>query len=468
MVSLLHCTFKKYGRLMRRALLFIVIAAGLWACNGSRALTKKGGQLQQAGMYSDAAMFYYNALLKNQANVDARIGLTQTAQKVLNDKLSDFSKAHALGEVKTAVYAYRDAARYREKVEKLGIKLSAPGYFEKDYEEVKSRYVRQLYDRGNALMGEKNFAEAQAVFSELLQLDPEYKDAGNLQSISQNEPVYIEATALFDSKQWRKAYYTFDQIYRNNPGYKDVAILRNECLENGQYPIALMPFNNETRYRDIEKQFRAFTLTALSRVDDPFLKIVERDNMDEILREQRLNLSGVINQQSAAAAGNLLGAKAILYGSVLGFTTHPGKMRVEEKKAFEGYRVKLKNEAEGVYYYETRYKPVTYHEYYNLNEVKVSFQYKLVSLETGAILKSEIINKTLDSDVYYGTYDGEITALYPADGTNVLTSNRARNQLVSLMRASRDLKSIDELSSEAFRAVAGVITTDLLNEIRTQ
>src|SRR5690606_38559003 len=126
-------------------------------------------------------------------------------------------------------------------------------------------------------------------------LEPNYKDANELKNVSQNEPVYLVATDLFDRQQYRKAYYEFDAIDARDPNYKDVSILRSESLDKGQYPVAIVPFDNASGKRDIEKRVQAFVLTDLASINDPFLKIIERENMDLILREQRLSLSGVVN-----------------------------------------------------------------------------------------------------------------------------------------------------------------------------
>src|SRR5690554_1092437 len=72
------------------ALLWLMILAlGLTTagCTGSKSLAKKGAKLEEAGLYDNAALFYYNSLLRNSNNVDARIGLARTGQRVVNDKL---------------------------------------------------------------------------------------------------------------------------------------------------------------------------------------------------------------------------------------------------------------------------------------------------------------------------------------------------------------------------------------------
>lgn len=443
----------------------LLVGISLSACNGSKGLAKKGAQLQQAGLYSDAADFFYNSLLKNNKNVDARIGLSSAGQQVLNDKLSEFSRAKAVGDNKKAVYTYLDATAYREKVQRLGISLTAPDYFVSDFNESKSAYLKTLYNRGNDLMAEKSFDEASAVFNELTRLEPNYKDVNELKSVSQNEPIYLAATSLFDRNEYRKAYYEFDAIYKSDANYKDVAILRSECLDKGQYPVAVVPFENTTRVRGIETKVQAFVLTDLSAIRDPFLKIIERDNMDVILREQRLNLSGMVNEQTAAEVGNLLGAKAILTGTVLSYYSKPGKFTAREIDAYESYQVKRYNKAEDRNYYETKYKSVKYTEYFNTNEVSISFQYKAISLETGEVLFSKVVNKNLDSQVYYAVYPGEITNLYPSGKDGIITATRERNQLINLMRAPREIKSVDQLSNEAYTSVAKALSKDIINQI---
>jgi len=444
-----------------KACLALVVVAGVQACNSSKSLSKKGAQLEEAGLYNDAALFYYNALLKNSSNIDARIGLSKAGQRVLNDKIDDFTKARAMEEYRDAVYAYKDAMDYRTKVEKLGIKLEAPSYLADDYEEAKRILIKGLYDEGNKHLVNKEFDKANKIFEEIHRLDPDYKDIDNLKDVSRNEPIYIAAVDHFDQGRYRKAYYEFEKIYKVNPSYKDIGILREECLDKGKYPVAIAPFENSSGKKGIEKKIQAFVITELSGLNDPFLRIVERDNMEMVMEEQRLSLSGIVDESTAAEVGNILGAKAILTGKVLTYSANEGKLQSSRKKAFEGYQVKLYNKLEDKVYYETRYKPVSYTEYYNLNEVDLTFQFKAVSLETGEILFSDVVQKKENSEVHYASYDGEATNLYPSKDNRVVTSSRDRRQLVNLVRSNREIKTVTELSNDAYREAAQEVASDL-------
>ena len=94
-------------------------------------------------------------------------------------------------------------------------------------------------------------------------------------------------------------------MYRVDPNYKDAAILREECLDLGKFPVAISKFENATKFSQVDERLSAFIVTDLSSINDPFLRIVERDNLELILKEQRMSLSGIVDQHAAVEVGNL-------------------------------------------------------------------------------------------------------------------------------------------------------------------
>ncbi|MBK7296277.1 MAG: hypothetical protein IPI91_06270 [Flavobacteriales bacterium] len=213
---------------------------------------------------------------------------------------------------------------------------------------------------------------------------------------------------------------------------------------------------------------QAYAMTALTETKDPFLKIVDRENMERILEEQRLGLSGVVDEQTAVRVGNLMGAKAVLMGEIVDYREETGKTRSSTKDGFASYQVTRVN-AEGQKYLETKYKPVNYTEYQQTNKVVLSFSYRLVSLETGEVLVSKIVDRTVNDDLYYATYDGDKNTLFPKANGNVDLGNGARNQLRSLLSAKRDIIPVSTLSTNAIReatnAMAITVIQDLNNKL---
>lgn len=453
---------KSGAAVLRHLIFLLVVAMGAAACSGSKALTKRGAQMEDAGLYEEAANFYFNALLRNNSNVEARIGLTNTSKRVLNDRLDKFSRHRAMEEHQEAYSAFQQAVDYKERMDRLGIGLEIPNHYAEDFETSKDILVRDLYKQGNDLMAEKKFDDAKLIFKQIQKMEPGYKDVENLKGVARNEPLYQRATTYFDEGRYRQAFFELDEIYAHDPDYRDVAILREECLNLGRYPIALSPFENASGAKEVEKRVYAYFVTALSQIDDPFLRVVERGNMETILDEQRLSLSGVVDQNTATQVGNLLGAKALLSATVLTYSSRPGRLSVTSKDGFESYSVKLYNASTEKHYYETRYKPVKYNEYYQRNEVRVSVQYKAISLESGELLFSRIVDRTAEDQMYYAAYDGEVNRLLPAGPSGVLTSNRERNQLQNLIRAPRTIKSVDDLTNNAFNSLTTELQKDLL------
>ena len=447
--------------------LSILMALGTAGCTGSKSLAKKGAQLEQAGLYDNAAMYYYNSLLRNTNNVDARIGLSRTGQRVGNDKLAAFSKAGTLENPKEAVYAYRDMEAYRTKLSKVGINTEVPSYFPEDYQAMESIYLEGLYEKGNELLANRNFDEAHRVFTEMENLNPGYRDIHTLRNISANEPIYAAAVIDFDAGRYRKAYQGFNQVFQSDANYKEVSVLRGECLDLGKFPIVLAPFENSTKNIDVERRLHAFVLTQLSTLDDPFVKVVDREDINRVLAEQRLSLSGLTEASAARQAGNLLNAKAILTGSVLNYQADEGAWKKTTQRGYVRHSIKTVDKKTGTTTVESKFEPTSYNRYSNSTTVTLEFQYKMISTETGEVLFSGIFERSFADHADYAVYSGEITELYPAGKDGPQTDSNSKRALMNLLRADRTVKTTDQLSKEAYYYAASQLSGELQNHLAT-
>ena len=299
------------------SLLFAVAAlVVLTGCSGSNAFTKKGQKLEAAGLQQEAAGNYFIALQKNRSNLEAQIGMKKTGQVVLNDKLNDFAQKKSFGNKKDAVQSFQAANSYFNKVKGLGVTLSMPEFYLADYEDVKDEYLHDLYDEGTTLLAAENFKEAEKVFAEISKLDPSFKDASSLGDIAYLEPLYSDGVAARSAQQWRTAYNKFSKVVEKQSHYKDATTLREKCIEDGRYSMAVLEFENATNRTGMATKVQAYALDAMTGIDDPFLKIVDRANLQTIVDEQQLGLSGIIDEQTAVSVGELIGAKAIITGSL--------------------------------------------------------------------------------------------------------------------------------------------------------
>jgi outer membrane protein assembly factor BamD (BamD/ComL family) len=442
------------------------------ACSGSKSYSKKAAKLDGSGLYVEAADMYLQSAVRNAKNIDAKIGLKKTGQMVLNDKLSAFFKAFSLGEDKAAaVDAYLDAESYQERVQRAGVTLEIPDSYTTDFKQVKGEYLVQLYTQGHELLEKKDYQAAEAAFAKIGKLEPGYKDAGSLQDIAYLEPLYLSGKAALEAGQYRKAYTDLNRVMERNAMYKDASALRQQCVDKGRYAIAVLPFNVAGNQMQTAQAatLQAYVTAALTDINDPFIRVVDRDNIQKILDEQRLGMSGVVDESTAVSAGKLMGAQAVIMGTVMSYQEVPGNTLKSTKEGYESYQVKELNSETNQYVYVTRYKPVKYTEFYKENKAMVSFSFKLVSLETGQVLLSKVVEREADDHAWYASYTGNAKALYPKQNGAVDTRSSARRDLTSLLSAPREVKSTSVLGNELLRstsaAAAGTIQQELASKL---
>jgi curli biogenesis system outer membrane secretion channel CsgG len=347
----------------------------------------------------------------------------------------------------------------------LGVVLDIPDHYRTDFERVKGEHLVDLYDQGQALMARQDFRAAEQVFAQIAKLEPNYKDASSLQAVAYLEPLYRAGAADLQAGRFRKAYEELGRVVEKDPAYKDASALRQEALTKGQYTVAVLPFTSNNKRTDITARVQAMAMTALVETRDPFLKVVDRENIDRILEEQRLGLSGVVDEQTAVRVGNLIGAQAVLMGNVIDLREEAGQLRRSTKDGFESYRVQQLNKETGEKYFVTKYKPARYSEYFQENKVSLSFSYRLVSLETGEVLASQLLERSTEDHMYYASYEGNAQQLLPARNGQVDLADRARRDLRELLAAPREMKSIATLSADLVRTAASVMATDIQSEL---
>lgn len=434
-----------------------VLLALLMACGGSRSLSRKGEKLHEAGLYQESARLHYEALLKNQRNIDAQIGLKKTGQMVLDDELEAFFKATSMRERETAVNSYLQAQAYYDRVKAVGVTLNIPAHYQTDFEKVKGEYLEVLYESGTEQLDNEDFGEAERTLQRIVDLEPDYEEARQLRDMAYMEPLYREALLAQESEHYRLAYNKLMAIKERDPLYKDVETLRKQVLDDGAFAVAVLPFENTVKQK-VAPKVVAHVTNALANLDDPFLKIVDRENIERILEEQRLGLSGMIDEETAVDVGELIGAQAVLLGTVVEYRELPGRLTQSTKEGYESYQVRKLDE-EGKYYYQTRYKKVNYKEYFQENKVFLTVSYRLVSLKTGEVLSSEMIEEVRKDDVYYANYSGNKSKLYPSREGKVYTGGR--NSLRALLNANRKLLSVSELSNQAFKSTGNRVANGI-------
>jgi hypothetical protein len=408
---------------------------------------KDGINYQSSGLHEEAVKAYKASLSKKFDNSDSRIGLNESGQYVLNKLLDEFNRNAMLKRNKEAVYAFKDAEAFKDELKKYNVELRIADNYYQSYITSEETYLSARYDEGLELLENDHFEESKRIFDEILTIHPGYKDVEDLKGTSVLEPKYRRGLELEAEKDYRQAYFLFDEVTRKR-SYKDAAIRKANCLEKGRFVLAILPFEDKAGSSSARAKIQAYTLDALTSLNNPFLRVVDRQNIDQVLTEQDFSLSGVIDDASAIEAGNIIGAQAILVGELLEYKEVVGQMRREQLNGFESYDIKVKGE-DGSESTVTRYKPVVYNRYYDSNSVQMSVHVKMISLETAEVLFSEVMEKNTSDEVEFVSYNGNASRLFPRNDGKPDLSRSAVNQLRTLMNGRTELSSTTEIANNA-------------------
>ncbi|HKL37960.1 MAG TPA: hypothetical protein VJ876_03635, partial [Bacteroidales bacterium] len=173
---------------MQKYLLLIAIVLVTVSC-ASKRYAKKAEEFEKAGLYQDAAEYYYKSVSKNDKNVEAKLGLRRNGQKVLEEKLSAFHTAHKNSNHKEAVHAFLKAERYHDRMKGVGVDLPISQKHQNYYEESEKIYLQEQYAGGVDELERDNYDKAFQIFDEIRSIDPSYKDVEQKSTVARYQPL---------------------------------------------------------------------------------------------------------------------------------------------------------------------------------------------------------------------------------------------------------------------------------------
>ncbi|MGB0390042.1 MAG: CsgG/HfaB family protein [Salibacteraceae bacterium] len=401
--------------ILRSSNLFLIVFVSLLlasSCNSSKSYYKKGSQLIIAGLSEEAAEYYLLALKKNSNNIDARIALKKSGQDLLEEKLQSFYKLYTAEDYIGATKKYIEAVDYQNLVSPY-VKLEIPPYYIDYFNESKVVFLDENYNKAKQLIEENKFEAANARIVEIESVDPNYKDVASLKNYSNVEPIYLEALKFFEAENYHKSYDLFVRVIKMNGNYKQAPYYRDESLVNGRLTIAILPFEDESKTSYMSASLKRLILQGGSSKKDPFLVYIDRENMDALLNEQKLGLTGVIDENTAAETGKLLGAKFLIKGRIINYNHIYEPLQTRVETAYEERTVRKYNSVQGYYYNQKTYVKTNY----KLNTIKRTVECKielsLISTETGEVVLSQSYSQKKDDNLQFGEYSKDAKNLYP-------------------------------------------------------
>jgi len=434
----------------------ILMAAGC----ASKRYTKKATKFEDAGLYEDAAEYYYEAIKRKDSNIDAKLGLRKNGQLVLDNKLTYFNNEYKQADYKDAVYAYRDADNYYNKVRAVGVNLDFPEINKTYYSEAKEEYLEVRYTEGLENLNREDFNSARVVFEEIIDIDNNYKDAGEKFIFAKYEPLYREGLQFLEMELYRRAYYIFDEILTGAGQYKQVISLKEEALDKGTITILVLEFTyTNHNERTVANAVNSIVKGSLSSSENPFIKIVDPASLSIVIYE---------NEELNMEAASLAGIKAVLSCKILDIASIPGELKKTRKKGYIKEVVKMQNEA-GEEYEKVTYHKTKYNEYEIRNQSRLDLNFKLVSTENGEIMVTDAFYLSNSDEAHYAIYKGDKKKLIPGywkyeernSQDDVINDNKSDiRKLKKLLDAKQSVKTTSILINE--------LVTDASDQIKKQ
>ena len=435
--------------------LFFVIS-----CDTPKSLTNKCNKFAEKKLYQEANVQYMKALNKKENFIDAKEGLRSSGQKEVNTYLDDFFKTKNFGDIKAAIYHYRNANKAKSLIESYKIDIDIPISYTNDYNNLVNDYVNNIYTLAMDMLEQENFSESEKLLKEIALLKPSYKDVDNLKNIATFEPIYRKANEFLELEKFRSAYYNYDKI---PDSYQETKQRKKLALESGLFTIAIVEFQNATRQSGGESAISAFTSNKILNLNNPFVKLVDRTYTQSFINEQIMGLNGQVAQNTNAQAGELIGAKAIITGKLVSFSKQKKPISVNEKKAWAERKVRKYNNETEKYFYETVYDKIKYKEYIGSNSVQIGFQFQLISTESGEILLTKLINLSLSDEVHFAESNVNFRNIVPGnwrwqskESPNDIIENSyiQKRALRQLFKNKKNLMTVNDLANNVYQDIA--------------
>ncbi|MFK7900649.1 MAG: CsgG/HfaB family protein [Cyclobacteriaceae bacterium] len=167
-----------------------------------------------------------------------------------------------------------------------------------------------------------------------------------------------------DYNNCKKAKESFQKSLSYIPDYKDVTTKINLCNNTITKRIAVFKFVNSPNVTCEQNFLDALSSGIISNLfDAEDTKVIAREEIDKIYKEQKLALSGLLDEETVVEAGKLLGAQYILSGTTTNYTVFDANKNTESR-----LMAKITTN--------------------NKREVEVAASYQLLDVETGKVVYS--------------------------------------------------------------------------------
>lgn len=450
---------------MSRNYLYALLLAGalVGACKPGQKLVKQAQIQSNAGMYEDAANLYYNILLNDPKNKEAKAGLQQNAQKVLADKFAKFSKQVIDGNIEEALKTYTYAQGYTRNAAKVGVTLNWPGEYDEVYADILQEYSSREFDAAIALMQNRKYEAAEKVFERIAQFDSNYKNVSVLRLNTVLDPLYQKATRYYEAGAFKDAYYAFDKVVQIDDGYKDARKMRNLSLQQATATVGVLPLINRANAQD-NLSLPEDVADMLSAQQGAYVKIANVQVLHKDLESRGFANLKTLEQAIEAGASLNLGYVVLMQLDTFSYTKN--KPEVFTREAYEAITESILNPYTQTYSRISKFKKATYTDKTEGQYLKLSVRYYLIQVKTKQILLEDVVKIEKKDELHAAVYAGNPANLYPTLPEGNFLPQVSQEWREMFYRPRKNLTPMDELLGEALEEAAVRMAHQLQYKLR--
>ncbi|MBN2012810.1 hypothetical protein JW960_26000 [candidate division KSB1 bacterium] len=240
-------------------------------------------------------------------------------------------------------------------------------------------------------------------------------------------------------------------------GFQDAGQRYEVCRKAGIKRMAIIPFDNKSgkaQYGAVEEMItdRVISLIMNDREAMEFLEIVSRDQLLQVMQEQKLGMTGTIDDATAVTVGKILGVHELLTGKITQIRYTPE--RTTNRSYVETERVPVGTEKyvddKGKMRERTVWGDVqaTVTAYTKTAQASLSGSYQIVDVATARVKKSESFEGVGDYLCEWAKFRGDERAL---------TNNSKRLARQAEGFAPTDDELVNDASDDLSNKLAGAL-----------
>lgn len=234
---------------------------------------------------------------------------------------------------------------------------------------------------------------------------------------------YEKATELMqknEQESYKKAAQSFKKTQKYISDFKDSQELYEYCREKAIKRIAIMAFENKSgtdEFGAIGEEVSDAIIAKMLKDSDlmEYVEIVSRDQIDQIINEQKFSQSGIVEFGQNIDLGKILGVQELITGKVSRVQVSP----VDDVKKYENFKKRVTIDYE--YYTDEdgkeKKRAIKGNVTANAKIFKISrtanmsVSTTILDVESAKILYSNSVNEEFKFEYEWATYTGDKRAL---------------------------------------------------------